>query len=55
MILLEMGNDTIGLVTQGLSVPVHLILDSGVVSAFKGLGQDASRLSFGCSGLKVGK
>jgi len=46
------GNDTVALVSQGLSVPVHLILNSGVVAAFEGLGQNACWLAFGCSGLK---
>ena len=53
VILLEVGNDTVGLVAQGLSVPVHLILDSGVVAAFEGLGQNACWLALGCSGLKT--
>jgi len=42
--LLEMFEDNAGLFSQWLSVPVHLVLDVGVVVALEGLGQDASWL-----------
>lgn len=44
-----MLDDHVRLISQGLSVPVHLVLNFGVGVAFEGLRQDAGRfvLRFG--------
>ena len=47
-----MFKDDAGLFSQGLSVPVHHVLDLEVLVALEGLGQDASRLALGLGGLK---
>ena len=47
-----MLNDDTGLFTQGLSVPVHLILNVEVSVTLESLGQDASGLALGLSGLE---
>ena len=47
-----MFQDDAGLLSQGLSVPVHHVLDLEVLVALEGLGQDASRLALGLGGLK---
>ena len=46
-----MFKDDAGLFSQGLSVPVHHVLDLEVLVALEGLGQDASRLALGLGGL----
>jgi hypothetical protein len=50
--LLEVSNDSVGLVPECLSVPVHQVLDIRIVVTLERLGQNTGRLFLGCGSLK---
>ena len=51
-ILLEVSYDGVGLVAEGLSVPVHQVLDVRIVVALERLRQNAGRLALGGGSLE---
>jgi hypothetical protein len=50
--LLEVSNDSVGLIPECLSVPVHQVLDIRIVVTLERLGQNAGRFILSSGSLK---